>query len=70
MRTFKHDDFQFGLESALGATYHGAADVGEVLATADRIKDGDADAWVEEWQATAERRRGVGRRGRPAAAIA
>jgi hypothetical protein len=55
MRTFKHDDFQFGLESALGATYHGAADVGEVLATSDRIKDGDADAWVAEWQATAER---------------
>jgi hypothetical protein len=53
MRFFKDDDFQFGLELVLGAAYHRAADVGEALATADRIKDGDADAWVDEWLATA-----------------
>jgi hypothetical protein len=29
--------------------------VGEVLSTAGRVKDGDADAWVREWCATAER---------------
>jgi hypothetical protein len=53
MRThFKNNDFQFGLEIALGAAYHQASDVGEVLATADRIKDGDDDAWVQEWTAT------------------
>ncbi|MDO8185603.1 hypothetical protein Q5424_02210 [Conexibacter sp. JD483] len=50
---FGDDDFQFGFEIALGATYRGAADVGEVLATAERIKNGDADAWVREWSATA-----------------
>ncbi len=50
---FKDDDFQFGLEIALGCTYRQAADVGEVLATAGRIKDGDADSWVQEWTATA-----------------
>jgi Prolyl oligopeptidase family len=53
-KQFKHDDYQFGFEIALGATYRGAADAGEVLATAARIKDGDADAWVREWLATAE----------------
>jgi hypothetical protein len=51
---FGHDDFQFGFEIALGATYRGAADAGEVLATAARIKDGDADAWVREWLAAAD----------------
>lgn len=51
---FKNDDFQFGLELVLGATYHQGADVGEALATAARIKDRDANAWVREWLATAE----------------
>ncbi len=49
---FKDDDFQFGFEVALGAAYRQAADVGEVLATAGRIKDGDADSWLHEWTAT------------------
>jgi hypothetical protein len=50
---FEDDDFQFGVEEALGSTYRQAADVGEVLATAGRISDGDADSWVAEWTATA-----------------
>ena len=50
---FDKDDFQFGLEIALGCAYRQASDVGEVLATAERIKDGDDDAWVHEWTATA-----------------
>lgn len=53
-RQFDDADFQFGFEIALGATYHGAADVGEVLVTAERIHDKDADSWVREWTATAE----------------
>ncbi len=53
MKYFSDDAFQFGLELALGAAYHRAADVGEVLATAERIKDDDSDAWVEEWLCTA-----------------
>ena len=52
---FKHEDFQFGYEIALGGAYRGYAEVGEVLSTAGRIKDGDADGWVREWCATAER---------------
>jgi hypothetical protein len=52
---FKHDDFQFGYEIVLGSAYRGYADVGEVLSTAGRIEDGDADGWVREWTATAGR---------------
>jgi S-formylglutathione hydrolase FrmB len=62
---FKHDDFQFGLEIALGTCHRGAADAGEVVVTAARIKDGDADAWVREWTATAD---AVAAAGREAAA--
>jgi hypothetical protein len=51
---FKHDDFEFGYEMALGSVARGYAESGEVLATAGRIKDGDADAWVREWCSTAE----------------
>ncbi len=50
---YKHDDFQFGYEIAMGSAVRGFADVGEVVATAGRIADGDADAWVREWTATA-----------------
>ncbi len=53
MSWFADDDFQFGLGFALGASYRQAADVGEVFATADRIIDGDADSWLQEWTATA-----------------
>jgi Prolyl oligopeptidase family len=52
---FKHEDFQFCYEIALGSAYRGYVDVGEALATAGRVKDGDADTWVREWSATAER---------------
>jgi len=49
---FDDDDFRSGLETVLGAAYRGAADLGEVLATAARIADGDADSWLLEWTAT------------------
>jgi hypothetical protein len=49
---FKHEDFQFGYEIALGSAYRAYADAGEVLSTAGRVKDGDADAWVREWCGT------------------
>jgi hypothetical protein len=53
-KQFDNVEFQFGFELALGATYRQAADAGEVLATADRISDGDSDSWVQEWTSTAE----------------
>ena len=43
---------------------YGAAEAGEVLATAARIKDGDADSWLSEWTATAGALLVGGRRGR------
>jgi hypothetical protein len=51
---FKNEDFEFGYEIVLGGVYRGFADAGEVQATAGRVKDGDADAWVTEWSATAD----------------
>ncbi len=51
---FKNEDFEFAYEIVLGGVYRGFADAGEVQATAGRVKDGDADAWVMEWSATAE----------------
>jgi hypothetical protein len=52
---FKSDDFNFLTEIALGSVYWQAADVGEVLTTVDRIHDGKARSWVDEWTATADR---------------
>lgn len=59
-RQFHNDDFQFGFEIALGGTYRQAADAGEVLVTANRIGDGDGNAWVREWTATADAVAGAG----------
>jgi hypothetical protein len=52
---FKDDGFNFLTEIALGSVYRQAADVGEVLTTVDRIQDGKARSWVDEWTATADR---------------
>ena len=66
MRLFADDDFQFGFEMVLGGGYRQATDAGEVVATAERIEDGDADGWVREWEATAERALGAGETARHA----
>lgn len=54
-RFFKHEGFEFATELALGSVYGRLADFGEVLATVDRIKNGDFDSWCDAWLATAER---------------
>jgi hypothetical protein len=38
---------------SLGASCRGGATLGECLATAGRIEDGDVRGWVQEWAATA-----------------
>src|ERR1700733_1273539 len=53
MIAFRDSEFQFAFERALGASYRQAADVGEVLATAERITDGDGDSWLHEGTETA-----------------
>jgi hypothetical protein len=61
---FTDSDFQYGFERALGGAYRGMADVGEVLATAAQIQDGDADSWVDQWTATAGEAWDAAQRGR------
>ncbi|MCB1248843.1 MAG: alpha/beta hydrolase [Acidimicrobiales bacterium] len=54
-RTYDDDGFEFARLIALGSTYRGLADIGEVLTTIERIPDGDRETWVREWTATADR---------------
>lgn len=65
-RFFKDDDFEFMTEIALGAVAYRAAEAGDVLATAARIKNGDYGSWVREWEATAERVRALAEASREA----
>ena len=50
---FKDPEFAFELRRTMAAIYAGEADVGECLATAKRITDGDFESWYTEWNATA-----------------
>jgi hypothetical protein len=56
---FETERFNFEFQLALGAVRSGCGDVGEMFATRDRIRDGDAQSWCEEWTATAERIRAI-----------
>jgi Prolyl oligopeptidase family len=61
-RFYQNDGFNFATLIALGSSYRGLADVGEVLATIERIHDGDREAWVREWSTTADRLRSAAER--------
>jgi hypothetical protein len=52
---FETEQVNYQTQLALGGVCYGSGDVGELLATVDRIVDGDADSWCQEWIATAER---------------
>ena len=52
---FKDDQFDFQVLRLLGETAYEAADIGEVVSTAERIKEGDYESWCTEWAKTAER---------------
>lgn len=52
---FKDDQFSFQTLRLLGETAFGAADIGEVISTARRIKEGDLKSWCDEWSKTAKR---------------
>jgi hypothetical protein len=56
---FETERFNFEFQLALGAVRCGCGDVGEMFAARDRIRDGDAQSWCEEWNATAERVRAI-----------
>ena len=48
---FSTTAFQDALESLMAAAAWGAADTGELLAVAARVRDGDPDSWLLEWTA-------------------
>jgi hypothetical protein len=52
---FETEQLNFQTQLALGGVWYGCGDVGELLATADRIVDGNPDSWCQQWVATAER---------------
>jgi dienelactone hydrolase len=49
----------FAVLLSLGFAYANITDVGETLATIERIPDGDRGAWVREWTTTADRLAGL-----------
>lgn len=52
---FKNDSFAFETLRLLSETAYGMADIGEVLATAEKIIEGDKNSWCKEWTITAKR---------------
>jgi pimeloyl-ACP methyl ester carboxylesterase len=60
---FLFDDESFSFETlrAAGFANYGGADLGDILATARAIPDGDEEAWHREWKATGLRVEQLGR---------
>jgi hypothetical protein len=56
---FENDSFDFDFKLTMGNAPYRCAEVGECLATAARIRDGDIDGWFDEWMATAGRLRAI-----------
>ncbi len=52
---FRNESFAFETLRAAGAAAYGSADLGEILATARAIPDGDEVAWLSSWRSTAQR---------------
>ena len=65
---FLFDDPSFSFETlrAAGFANDDCADLGEIITTARAIPDGDEDAWLRAWQATAERVQALGEASRAA----
>ncbi len=54
-RFYDDEGMNFAVLISLGFAYANITDVGETLSTIDRIPEGDIEAWVTEWTATADR---------------
>jgi pimeloyl-ACP methyl ester carboxylesterase len=52
---FKDESFAFEFVRNLGFAYYGGADIGEMMAVAGRIKEGDFESWFTEWDKLARR---------------
>ncbi len=46
---FKDKSFAFELVRNLGFIYYGGADLGEMVATCSKIREGDFESWFKEW---------------------
>lgn len=57
---FSDPEFAFELTRTLGAAYSGEADIGECIATASRIQEGDFGSWYSEWKKTGDYFRAAG----------
>jgi dienelactone hydrolase len=63
-RFFADQGFHFQTLRALMTALSGGADLGEVLETVARIRDGDVDSWFTEWTALGDRTERVARQAR------
>jgi hypothetical protein len=52
---FDNESFSFETLRTAGFAVYGGADLGEVLATASHIGEGDEASWHQAWKATAQR---------------
>ncbi|MFC6644658.1 hypothetical protein ACFQBQ_03440 [Granulicella cerasi] len=52
---FKDTSFKFEALRAAGFAVDNGADISEVLLTTAAIPEGDEEAWMREWKATADR---------------
>lgn len=52
---FQDQNFSYNLLRTVGHSVYGGADLGECVATALRIEDGNHEQWYIEWRKTAER---------------
>ena len=52
---FRDPTFSFELLRAASYGIYGGSEIGEVLATARRIQEGDFESWYAEWSRVAER---------------
>lgn len=54
-RFYDDEGMNLAVLLSLGFAYANLADVGETLATIERIPEGDGEAWITEWSALADR---------------
>ena len=52
---FQDESFAFEFVRNLGFMYYGGSDLGEMMATAGRIKEGDEGSWFTEFDKLARR---------------
>jgi len=52
---FQNDHFAFEFVRNLGFMYYGGSDLGEMIATAGKVKEGDFESWIVEWEKRARR---------------